>query len=313
MHSNLENQSIFLAPMEDITDYPFRQVLSKIGRPDVFFTEFVNVNGLVSRGRKNVLHRLEFSKDQRPIILQLWGRDPKKFKDAFDFVQDFNFDGVNINLGCPVKKVLKAGCGSALIGEFEIVEDIVRSLENSKIPVSIKTRIGKDGFDVDWIDFLLGLNIDTLFIHGRTAKQVFSGLADWESISKIVEEKEKKNLKMKIVGNGDVKSLEQADEFKERFGVDGVMIGREVLKNPWVFSRERFKEDISNRERFDTLLYHLVEMKKFCENFDGKNWPSVKKFYFGYLREQEDLVQKRKELFEINDIDDAIEFLKEKF
>ncbi len=298
--------------MEDITDFPFRQVLLGIGKPDVFFTEFVNVNGLTSKGQKKVLHRLQFSKKEHPIILQLWGRDPEKFKKAFEFSKDFNFTGVNINLGCPVKKVLKAGCGSALIGEFKIVEDIVNSLENKEVPVSIKTRIGKEGFDEDWIKFLLDLNIHTLFLHGRTADQKFAGFSDWESISKVVNMRDEKKSKVRIVGNGDITSLEQGDDYVKNYGVDGFMIGREVFKNPWVFNyaeKEKKEKDISEQERIDTLLYHLNQMKDFCEKFPSKNWLSVKKFYHGYLRESEVLVEKRKKLFQINDIDESIKFL----
>ncbi len=306
MYSTLENQNIFLAPMEDITDYPFRQVLLKVGRPDVFFTEFVNVNGLMSRGREKVVHRLHFNKEEKPIILQFWGRDPQQFKDAFEYSRDFDFDGVNINLGCPVKKVMKAGCGSALINEFDIVRDIVRSLENKDIPVSIKTRIGRDSFDEGWINFLLDLNLHSLFIHARTAKQVFSGSADWSSIERVVDLKNKKNFNTKIIGNGDITSIDEANVFQKKYGLDGIMIGREVFKNPWVFNS---KKDISDLERLNTLLFHFNEMKNFLNIFPKKSWLSIKKFYFAYLREKEEFTCLRRELFKIDDLDQSVVFL----
>ncbi len=301
MHSNLENQKIFLAPMEDVTDYPFRQVLLKIGRPDIFFTEFVSVDGLISKGRNHVSHRLEFNVEEKPIILQLWGRDPEKFYKASRLTEELGFEGININLGCPVKKVMKNGCGAALIEEYERVEKIVKVLEGIELPISIKTRIGQESFSKDWIEFLLRLNIQTLFIHGRTAKQIFSGDADWDSIKEIVDMKEKINSKIKVVGNGDVKSLDQATKHLEKFGVDGVMIGREVLRNPWVFK----EKEVQKKERIETLLFHLEEMEKFVQKFPDKGWPSIKKFYYGYLREDAELVFLRKELFQINSLEES--------
>jgi nifR3 family TIM-barrel protein len=301
MHSNLENQKIFLAPMEDVTDYPFRQVLLKIGRPDVFFTEFVSVDGLVSRGRSHVSHRLEFNIDEKPIILQLWGRDPKKFYEASRLTEELGFEGININLGCPVKKVMKNGCGAALIEEYDIVEKIVEELKSIELPISIKTRIGQKSFSRDWIEFLLKLDIHTLFIHGRTAAQIFSGDADWDSIKEIVDMKEKVNANIKVVGNGDVKSLDQATKYLEKYGVDGVMIGREVLKNPWVFQ----KKEVKKKEMIDTLLFHLDEMENFVQRFPDKGWSSIKKFYYGYLREDEELVSLRNNLFVTNSLEES--------
>lgn len=293
--------------MEDVTDFPFRQVLLKTGKPDVFFTEFVNVDGLVSKkGINHVSHRLEKSKEQEPIILQLWGNNAEKFVESVKLVKDFNFQGININLGCPVKKVMKVGCGSALIGQYNIVEKIVKSIQDLSIdmPISVKTRIGLENFDEKWISFLLKLELDEIFIHGRTAKQVFTGNADWEAISEVVKLKNALCPGTKIVGNGDVKTIKQANELGGRYKVDGVMIGREVLKNPWVFSK-RIPE---KKERLEILLFHLNEMQKFVQKFPDKGWQSIKKFYHGYLREDEDFVSLRKELFQIT----SLELTKEK-
>lgn len=308
MHSNLENQKIFLAPMEDVTDYPFRQVLLRIGRPEVFFTEFVNVDGLVSEGYKNVVHRLEFNKRESPIVIQFWGRDSNKFKEALNFIEDVGFSGININIGCPVKKVLKAGCGAALINEFDIVRDIVNSLDKANIPVSIKTRLGINSFDKDWFSFLLDLNLHSLFIHGRSREQKFLGMADWDSISKVVRMRDVIGVQTKIIGNGDVCNMDQASRLKKGYGVDGVMVGREVLKNPWVFSG---REVLSIDERISTLLYHLKQMQSFTTKFEGKSWHSIKKFYYGYLREDNYLVKLRKDLFKKNLIEETIRLLEQ--
>ncbi len=306
MHSNLENQNIYLAPMEDVTDYPFRQVLLKTGRPDVFFTEFVNIEGLTSKeGKESVSHRLQFSEEEKPIIVQLWGRDPKKFREAYEIIREYDFDGVNINMGCPVKKVVKAGCGSALIAEYTLVEEIIKEMEGIDMPLSIKTRMGQSGFDKEWIKFLLNFNLHTLFIHFRNAKQVFSGFADWKMIEEIIGMRDKCNPNIRIVGNGDITSLEQAYDVQKKYEVDGVMIGRALLRNPWVFSNY----DPSKEERISTLLFHLKLMRDFSKNHPKKGWSSIKKFYYAYLREDEELTKLRKKLFQTNDIDESITLL----
>jgi nifR3 family TIM-barrel protein len=305
MHFSTKNQNIYLAPMEDVSDFPFRQVLLKIGRPDVFFTEFVNVDGFTSKkGGAHVRHRLEKNQNQEPIVAQFWGNKPEKFVESAKVIKDMGFQGIDINLGCPVKKVLKVGCGSALIGNYDIVEKTVKLIQDLSldIPLSVKTRIGTEKFSEEWISFLLKLKLDCIFIHGRTAKQVFSGQADWDAIGEVVKLKNVHSPSTKIVGNGDVKSVKQAVEFKEKYGVDGIMIGREVMKNPWVFS-EKIPE---KKERIETLFYHMEEMKKFVEKFPDKGWSSIKKFYHGYLREDEELTSLRNELFEKTSLEESI-------
>jgi nifR3 family TIM-barrel protein len=301
-----KNQNIFLAPMEDVTDYPFRQVLLKIGRPKTFFTEFVNVDGLVSEGRKHVMHRLEKTEDESPIIVQLWGNKPENFVKATKFLGKFNFDGVNINLGCSVKKVLNAECGAALIGKKELVKDIVKGVQDATdCPVSVKTRLGFDGIDLEWLGFLLGLKLETLFVHLRTAKQLFSGNADWNVVSEIVDLKNEISPKTQIVGNGDICNMAQAQEYIEKYKIDGIMIGREVLKNPWVFANI----EPDDKERVQTLMFHLEKMEEFVQKYPEKGWSSIKKFYHGYLREKEELVSLRKKLFELNNISETKDIL----
>ncbi len=308
MHCSTKKQKIFLAPMEDITDFPFRQTLLKIGRPEVFFTEFVNVDGLVSkRGRSHVFHRLEKSKQEHPVILQLWGNSPEKFVKAAKLVEKLGFDGININMGCSVRKVVKVGCGAGLIGRHDVVERIVKDLQDLNIssPISIKTRFGFNEVDLEgWISFLLNLKLETIFLHGRTAKQLFSGEADWNLIKKVVEMRDSLSQKTKIIGNGDVESVSQAQKYMGKYGVDGVMIGREVLKNPWVFSNYK----PSKKERIEALYCHMEQMEMFTKAFPDKNWQSIKKFYHAYLREDEELVSLRKELFQIT----SLEFTKQR-
>lgn len=304
MHSNTKNQNIYLAPMEDVSDFPFRQVLLKLGRPDVFFTEFVNVDGFTSKGHGHVLHRLEKNEDQKPIVVQFWGNKSEKYVESAKKAKEMGFQGIDINLGCPVKKVQKVGCGSALIGKYDVVGEIVKSLQDLSldIPISVKTRIGIEAFDVEWISFLLNLKLDALFIHGRTASQLFSGKADWEIIHEVVKLRDVHSPMTKIIGNGDVKSVKEALDFKKRYHVNGVMIGREVMKNPWIFSGKI----PTKNERIEALFYHMEEMKKFTEKFPDKGWSSIKKFYYGYLREDEELTSLRSELFEKTSLEESL-------
>ncbi len=311
MHSNTKEQNIYLAPMEDVSDFPFRQVLLKIGKPDVFFTEFVNVDGFTSKnGGSHVVHRLEKNNNQEPIVVQFWGNSSEKFIESAKKIKGFNFQGIDINLGCPVKKVMKVGCGSALIGNYDIVGDIVKSLQSLSldIPLSVKTRIGIEKFDEEWITFLLKLKLEKIFIHGRTVQQVFGGNADWEAIHEVVKLRDVLSPSTQIIGNGDIKSVKQAMEFKEKYCVDGVMIGREVMKNPWVFS----KKTPEKKERIETLLFHMEEMKKFVEKYPDKGWSSIKKFYHGYLRENEELTFLRNELFEKTSLEESMKLIEER-
>lgn len=231
-----------LAPMDDVTDNVFRQVVLQAGRPDVFFTEFASADGLVHGGHGIPLRKLNFTPDQHPIVAQIWGADPEKFEKAAGIVKDLGFDGIDINMGCPVRDVVKSGAGAGLIGSYEKAEMIIEAVKKGSggLPLSIKTRLGiKENIARDWTTFLLKHDLAALIIHARLAKQMSTGFADWEEIGKIVKLRDAISPKTPIIGNGDVKSYAEVVEKQKKYGVDGVMIGRGIFANPWIFNKVR--------------------------------------------------------------------------
>lgn len=250
-----------LAPMEDITDSVFRQMLCDIGKPDMFFTEFMSTDGYMSKGRENVMHRLEFRDIERPIIVQLWGNTPENYANTVKNIVNLKPDGIDINIGCSVKNVLRSGHCSALIKEPELVKDIIEAVKSKAgdIPVSVKTRLGYDSIITDsWFNFLLEQNLDLITVHGRISKDGYNIPANWDEIGKVVKLRDVVSPTTVILGNGDISSLDMADEYVSKYGVDGVMVGRGIVNNPWLFSR---RGDIDEKERLEVLKKHLELFK----------------------------------------------------
>src|SRR6185437_2758752 len=202
-----------LAPMDDVTDTVFRQIVADCAKPDLFFTEFVNVDGLQSPGRGHLLHKLKLTEQEKPIIAQLWGLKPNNFYKTTKELIEMGFAGVDLNMGCPIKTVIKNGACAALINNKELALEIINATKEAageSLPVSVKTRVGFTTVDIGWIEFLLSTKIlDMLSIHGRTAKQLSSVPADWELIGQAAELRNSLSPSTLIVGNGDVMSRQQ--------------------------------------------------------------------------------------------------------
>ena len=274
---------VALAPMEGVTDTVFRQVLCKIGKPDLFFTEFLNVEGFCSKGREKVIHRLDFRDIEKPVIVQLWGNVPEYYAETIEYVKTLNPDGIDINMGCSVRDVLSSGRGSALINDKVLAKEIIDVVKESAgdLPVSVKTRIGFDKIETEeWIGFLLKQGLDMITVHGRLSREGYSTPSRWDEIAKCVKLRESISPKTVILGNGDVKDIRQAKEYSDKYSVDGVMIGRAILNNPWLFSG-RQPEDISKEERITTLLHHLDIFEKEKGNMNIFN--SQKKYIKAYI------------------------------
>ena len=272
-----------LAPMEGVTDTVFRQLLCEIGKPDLFFTEFLNVEGFCSKGREKVVHRLDFRDIEKPIIVQLWGNVPEYYAETIRYVKTLNPDGIDVNMGCSVRDVLSSGRGSALINDRVLAKEIIDVVKESAgdLPVSVKTRIGFGSIQTEeWIGFLLEQNLDLLTVHGRLSKEGYSTPSRWEEIAKVVDLRNEISPDTVILGNGDVKSLAQADEYVEKYGVDGVMTGRAILNNPWLFAG-REPEDISKEERIETLRKHFEIFEK--ESGEKNIFDSQKKYIKAYI------------------------------
>jgi nifR3 family TIM-barrel protein len=275
-----------LAPMDDVTDNVFRKVVNDTSRPDVFFTEFVSADGLVSDGRGVVDRKLKFEKTQHPIVAQIWSNDPEKMYQAASIVSKMGFSGIDINMGCPVREVVKKNAGAGLIGKFDLAKSIIEAVKKGagNLPVSVKTRLGINLNIADaWATFLLSQNIAALTVHARTAVQMSKGFADWDEIAKIVSIRNKISPDTLVVGNGDVKNFTDVLEKHQKYGVDGVMIGRGIFSNPWVF--EHPKKAHKKEEYISLFLKHLDFFEE--ENKDKKTmlkrYPPLKKFLKMYI------------------------------
>lgn len=286
---------LVLAPMEDVTDFVFREIVATVlPHPDVFFTEFTSSDGLVSPGLPKVAQKLKLSEQQRPIVAQLWGNNPEKIFAAAKIVQNMGFDGVDLNMGCPERNVVRKGQCAGLIGNFDLTAELIEAARAGAplIPVSVKTRIGiKEIITEDWITHLLKQNIQALTIHGRTAKQMAEGLTNWDEIAKAVKLRNEIAPNTIIIGNGDVESFADAKTKAAQFGVDGVMIGRGIFHDPWVFSET--EKGHTKNEKIEVLDKHVG---LFVDTWGtAKNFAIVKKFVKMYIKDFEgakDLRQK---------------------
>lgn len=294
---NLPRPFWALAPMEDVTDTVFRQIVASVGRPHVFFTEFTNIEAMAhgaSRGR------LEFTPGEHPVVGQLWGNRPEAFATAAQTVRELGFDGIDLNFGCPVKDVMKHGCCAALIGQESLVSEIIAATKEGAqdLPVSVKTRIGnKKIITEDWIGFLLRQDLAAITIHGRTAAEMSVVPAHWDEIAKAVNIRNSdSNCNCKIIGNGDVKNLLDAKHYVLEAGVDGVMIGRGIFENPALFA----EKELTRAEKLELFKKHI-------ELFDQtwgktKNFQILKKFVKTYINGFEGAAEMRVKLMESRDI-----------
>ncbi len=255
---------VILAPMAGYTDSAFRQIVKEIAPPVICITELISADGLAYGSRKSK-EMLNFKDSERPQILQLFGKHIEQFKEAVKMAEDFGFDGVDINMGCPARKVVNSMHGSALIKTPELAFQIVETcVKNTKLPVSVKTRLGwADDSTLD--DFTLGLQnagAQMITIHGRTTKQAFDGVANWEPIYRV-----KQKLSIPVTGNGDIKSAE--DAVAKLRNLDGVMVGRALFGNPWLMGEVclalkvcKPKEALPRPKDFEELgkfiLHHLA-------------------------------------------------------
>ena len=303
--------------MEDVTDTVFRQIITDCGKPDVFFTEFTNVEGICSRGRHKVAKRLKFTDIERPIVAQIWGNDPKNYLETAKLIKEMKFDGIDINMGCPEKSIVKKGSCAALINNHSLAREIILATRAGAggLPISVKTRIGIKNIQTEeWSTFLLNLNLQALIIHGRTALEMSDVPAHWEEIGKVVKLRDALNLKTLIIGNGDVKSMNDAMEKYEKYKVDGVMIGRGIFDNLWVFNKNINPNSISYQDKLKLLIKHIKLFDKTwgSRRLGTKNFSIMKKFYKIYISGMPDASNVRTELMKFRNAKETLEFLKTK-
>jgi len=228
-----------LAPMDDVTDTVFRQIVKKHAPADLMMTEFANTDGWCSAGKEAIYKRLKYVEEERPLIAQIWGAKPEHYEIMSRDIVELGFDGIDINMGCPIKDVVKTGACSALIENHDLTEEIIKAVKRGtqgKIPLSVKTRIGYNKIDTEtWCGFLLSQDIDALTIHGRTKKDMSKVPAKWDEIAKVVKLKDQISPQTVIVGNGDVLTRQDGVDKANQYGVDGIMIGRGIFQDFFVF------------------------------------------------------------------------------
>lgn len=235
-----------LAPMADVTDPAFRRIVAKYGKPDVLWTEFVSADGLAHPvAREKLIRDLAYVEAERPIVAQLFSSNPDNMRAAAKLCAELGFDGVDINMGCPDKTIEKQGCGSAMIKTPDkaalVIQAAKEGIQTSgkNIPLSVKTRVGYNTVEIDtWIPFLLKQNIAALTVHARTRKDLSLVPARWEYITEVVRLRNEIAPQTLIIGNGDVSDMSDGREKALATGCDGIMIGRAIFGNPWLFNTE---------------------------------------------------------------------------
>lgn len=305
----LKKPIFILAPMEDVTDTVFRQIIAHCAPPDLFFTEFTSIDGLLSKGAENVKRRFLYTEKERPLIAQIWGSSPQKFYEAASLISTMGFDGIDINMGCPDRGVMKHGGGSALIGKKDQVKDIVDSVKNAtNLPLSIKTRIGiKDIVTEDWISFLLSLNLDALTVHGRTARDMSKVPALWDEIGKAAKLKNSIAPETILIGNGDVLTRKDGLEKVDKYKVDGIMIGRGIFNNLWTFEKVEQEHTLN-----DNILALLKHVELFESTWgDRKNFLILKKFFKAYIKDFQNASDLRGKLMETKNGEEVKKILTE--
>ena len=271
-----------LAPMADVTDAPFRRVIAKYGKPDVTYTEFVSADGLFLGGYDALVKDLEFTEDERPIVAQFFTSDPERMKKAAELAVELGFDGIDINMGCPDRSIEKQGAGSALMKNPQLAKELIKAAQEGAgdIPVSVKTRVGYNKDDLDeWLRALLEAEPAVITVHARTRKQMSKVPADWSYIKRAVEVRDNLKSDTLIVGNGDVTDIKDARAKAQESGADGIMLGRAIFGNPWLFDES--KSEVSIEEKLKVMVEHT---KLFEELVPHKNFSIMKKHYKAYVQ-----------------------------
>ena len=304
---NLPKPFLILAPMEGVTDIMFRQVIAHAGRPDLFFTEFTNVSSYASeKGRWNALERLRIAPTDSPIIAQIWGKNPEHFSELASALDSLGFSGVDLNFGCPDKHVNKAGGGAAMIKTPDLAVECFRNARKStKLPVSIKTRLGwsdPDEFKT-WLPVLLSERPDALTVHLRTKKEMSKVPAHFELIPEIIKLRNKISPETKLIINGDIKDRAHALEFHAKYPeVDGFMIGRGVFANPYCFTDHTPSHD----ELMELLKMHLSLYEKYANRLSRSiPYEPLKHFFKIYVNNFPGSKELRAKLMETHSVEEA--------
>ncbi len=315
-HNAREGAPFFvLAPMYDVTDSAFRQMFVRYGKPDVMYTEFTSAEGIIHPvGSEKIGHLLWREENETPIVAHLFSSSPQAMREAARLATQKGFDGIDINMGCPVKNIQKQGCGAAMILNPENAIAVVNAAKQGvkdagkDIPVSVKTRIGYREVEIDtWVPAILSSKPDALAVHLRTKKEMSDVPAHWELMPQIVALRDAHAPETVLIGNGDITSIEHGIKAAKEYGCDGIMVGRGVFGNPWFFNRDTYGSAPSVNARVQALREHIMLYEKY---FSGvKNFDIMKHHFKAYITGFEDASRVRAELMETSDAQGALDVL----
>jgi tRNA-dihydrouridine synthase len=324
-YKDLPKPFFVLAPMDDVTDTVFRQTVQDTSAPDLFFTEFVNVDGLMSPGRPKLLKKLRFVESEKSLVAQLWGLKPENFKAVAEQIADgslakelglpdgCNFVGVDLNMGCPAKSEVQNGACSALIKleNRELAGQIIEATREGlagRLPLSVKTRLGFNEIDMTWFEFLLSKDLSMLTVHGRTRKEMSKVPAHWDLIGEVAKLRDQLVPQTLLVGNGDVETREQGEALAKQYGLDGIMIGRGIFHDPYAFAKSSAWETVPKEER---IKLYRGQVELFAQTWQQgeRNIKTLNKFCKVYISDFDGAKELREKLMAADDTAQLLQLL----
>jgi len=295
-----------LAPMEAVTDVVFRHVVANAATPDVFFTEFTNASSFCSpKGIHSTRGRLAFTDDEQPMVAQIWGNKPEEFAQMAHGMKELGFAGIDINMGCPDKSVVKNNCGSGLIRTPDIAVELIAAAKHSGLPISVKTRLGYSSVDEwrEWLTIILQQNVVNLTIHLRTRKEMSKVSAHFELIPEIKKLRDEIAPQTLLTINGDIRDRKHGEELAAKYGIDGVMIGRGIFSNPFAF--EQNSRPRSREELLALLRLHLNLFDQYSAELEPRKFEPLKRFFKIYIRDFPGASELREQLMHTKTTDEV--------
>ena len=274
-----------LAPLAGVTDPAFRRLIARHGKPHAMWTEFTSADGLCVPGRDRLLRGLAYGENERPIVAQLFGAKPDTMERAAALAAELGFDGIDINMGCPDRNVEKRGAGAALCKQPALAQAMIRAARRGAggVPVSAKIRLGYSRNELaTWLPALLEAEPVAITIHARTRQEMSLVPAHWDAIAQAVDIRDRLGAPAYVVGNGDVTDLADARRKARASGADGVMLGRAIFGNPWLFDERRDLAEVPATEKLQALLEHTRLFEELLG--DIKSLDTMKKHYKAYLK-----------------------------
>jgi nifR3 family TIM-barrel protein len=306
---------LLLAPMEDVSDPPFRALCKQYGA-DMMYTEFISVEGLIRDASKSV-QKLDIYPEERPVGIQIFGANLDSMMRAAEIVEEANPEVLDINYGCPVKKVVNKCAGAGILKDIPKMVELTKAVvKSTNLPVTVKTRLGWDANSIkinEVAERLQDTGIKALSIHGRTRQQMYKGEADWTLIGEI---KNNPRIQIPIFGNGDINSPEKAEEYRARYGVDGIMIGRAAIGNPWIFAQIKhyFKTgehlpEPTLKDKLKAVRQHITHSVEWKGEVLGIL--EMRRHYTNYFRGLRNIKYYRSRLVQENNLDTIFQILSE--